>query len=310
VIGQHRIPLTSLNAALTWIDAAARRLESEDVPLREAAGRVLSEDIRAEGPIPAIDTAAVDGFAASARQTLGASTYNPLSLPLIGVAAGDALPPGTDAVVPLEHGEPDEAGQVVVVEPFTAGDNVDYPGTIAAVGELLVSAGMLLGPHHIGICATARLTRLSVIRRPRVRILVAGTPQSGASDSNGPMLCGLVERDSGIVLQYIEVDRSRSTLANALGAEESDIVLVVGGTGRGLQDEAAAALAVAGELVIHGVALRPGETMGLGRIGSTAPVMLLPGPPTACLWTTSFSPGARSGCLAAVTLDCLFARAR
>jgi molybdopterin molybdotransferase len=280
-----RLGLSSVDAVLTWIDAAARRLERENAPLRDAVGRVLTDDIRAERPIPACDSAALDGFAVPAHQTLGASAYNPLALPLIGVAADDALPAGMDAVVPLEHGEPDEAGRIVVVEALAPGGNVDRQGTVVAAGALLISAGTLLGPRHIGILAAAGCAQVSVVRRPRVRILIADPTRSGAVDSNGPMLSGLVERDSGIVSQHISVDRSRSALADALTAGGSDIVLLVGGTGPGRDDEAAPALTAAGELAIHGVALRPGETMGLGRTASGVPVVLLQGSPPACLWS-------------------------
>jgi molybdopterin molybdotransferase len=277
--------LSSVDAALTWIDAAARRLEREDAPLREAVGRVLTDDIRAERPIPACDSAALDGFAVRAYETLGASTYNPLGLQLIEVAVGDALPVGTDAVVPLDRGEPDKAGQVIVVESLAPGGNVDRQGTVAAAGALLISAGALLGPRHVGLLGAADHAQLPVVRRPRVRIIVAGTRRSGAVDSNGPMLRGLVERDGGTVSQRLAADRSRSALADALATGGSDIVLLVGGSGPGRDDESAAALAFAGELAIHGVALRPGETIGLGLTPSGVPVVLLPGSPAACLWS-------------------------
>jgi molybdopterin molybdotransferase len=221
--------LSSVDEALTWIDTATRRLGEENAPLREAVGRVLADDIRAKWPIPTQDSAALDGFAVSAHETLGASAYNPLSLPLIEVVAGDALPAGTNAVVPLEQGELDEAGRVVVVEALAPGDNVDRQRTVAAAGAPLISAGTLLRPRHIGICAATGLVQLPVFRHARVQIVVADTTWSGAADSNGPMLCGLVERDGAIVSQYVSVDRSRSALAEALVAGGSDIVLLVGG---------------------------------------------------------------------------------
>ena len=95
-----------VDAAIAWVDAAADHLDTEDAALDTARGRVLTEDIRAVRPIPTSDRAAVDGFAVEASASLGASAYNPVRLPLIAVAAGDALPAGTDAVVPLELAEP------------------------------------------------------------------------------------------------------------------------------------------------------------------------------------------------------------
>ena len=115
-----------------------------------------------------------------------------------------------------------------------------------------------------------------------VRIVVA--PRSATRNSNGPMTRALVERDGGVV-DTVTVERSQQGILGALGAEGVDIVLVIGGTGPGTDDHAAAAVSKAGELAIHGVALRPGETTGLGRAQNGAPVMLLPGSPAACLFS-------------------------
>jgi molybdopterin molybdotransferase len=117
-----------------------------------------------------------------------------------------------------------------------------------------------------------------------VRIVIAGARRSG-EDSDGPMLCGFVERDGGIVSLHAASDRSRAGLSAALAAGGTDIVVVAGATGPGRDDESAAALTAVGELAIHGVALRPGETMGLGRTASGEPIILLPGSPPACLWS-------------------------
>jgi molybdopterin molybdotransferase len=105
------------------------------------------------------------------------------------------------------------------------------------------------------------------------------------------MLSSLIERDGGTLSQDAVVDRSESALAEALAAGGSDIVLVVGGTGPGRDDASAAALSAAGEVAIHGVALRPGETTGLGRTATGVPVVLLPGSPPACLWSYEFFAG-------------------
>jgi molybdopterin molybdotransferase len=281
--GPYRVGLSSVEAALAWVDAAVHPLGTEDAPLREAIGRVLTREIRAERPIPACDSAALDGFAVAADRTVGASSYNPLSFPLIELSAGEALPDGTDAVVPIEHGEPDGAGTVALIEACAAGTNVDRLGAVVDAGKILMSAGTVVGRRHIGILAQAGFDRLPVIRRPQVKIMQLGMPRAGAPDSNGPMLLTLIERDGGTVLEHSTVDRSRSALAAALGESGSDIVLVVGGTGPGRDDQSAGALAAVGELPIHGIALNPGETAGLGRTATGVPVILLPGSPAACL---------------------------
>jgi molybdopterin molybdotransferase len=285
VSGHYRGGLSSIDAALAWVDAAVNPLETEDAaPLREAIGRVLTREIRAERPIPACDSAALDGFAVMAGQTVGASSYNPLSLPMIELSAGEALPGGTDTVVPLEHGESDDNGNVAVVEAWAAGSNVNRQGAVADAGTVLMSAGTTVGRRHIGILAAAGFAQLPVTSRPRVEIVLAGVPRAGAPDSNGPMLYTLIERDGGTVLEHGTGDRSRSALADTVRASRSDIVLVVGGTGPGRDDVSAAAVVAAGEIAIHGIALSPGETAGLGRTEAGVPVVLLPGTPAACLF--------------------------
>ena len=115
----------SVDAAIAWVDAAARSLDREHLPLRAAPGRVLTESIHASGPIPLSDRATRDGFAVQASASFGASAYNPVRLPLITVGAGEALPAGTDAVVPLELAEFDGQACIEAVEAVAAGDNVE-----------------------------------------------------------------------------------------------------------------------------------------------------------------------------------------
>jgi molybdopterin molybdotransferase len=268
----------SVEAAIAWTDSATLRLETEEVALNQASGRVLGADIHSAVPIPPVDCAAVDGFAVRAADSLGAGAYNPLALSSIAVAAGEALPDAMNAVVPLELADWDDAGRVVLVEPVIGGANVDRRGAVADAGALLAAAGTRLAPRHIGLIAAAGLAKVSLVRRPRVRLVIAGSVRSGtAKDSDGPMLLAAIARDGGVILE--------SPLAEALVAAGADIVLVVGGTGPGREDRSAAALAAAGTLDIHGVALVPGETAGFGRTAAGVPVLLLPGGSAACLWS-------------------------
>ena len=120
------------------------------------------------------------------------------------------------------------------------------------------------------------------------------------------MLAALIERDGGTVVDRRRIERDRAALRDAVRAPGADIILVAGGTGPGAGDEAAAALAEAGELVIRGVALRPGETAGAGRV-SGVPVFLLPGTPAACLWAYELLAGPAVRCLAGRSAELPFA---
>ena len=93
-----------------------------------------------------------------------------------------------------------------------------------------------------------------------------------------------MQRDGGILADLCHIDRDRRKLHDALTAPGLDILLVAGATGNGTDDFAGAVLAEVGELAIHGVALSPGESAGMGRAGAGALVFLLPGAPAACLW--------------------------
>src|SRR5262249_8875413 len=134
----------------------------------------------------------------------------------------------------------------------------------------------------IGLLISAGFVTAELVLRPQVRIIVAAG--GAVIDSNGPMCRALARRDGGIVAETVSVERSRRGLRIALDAEDADLILVIGGTGPGNVDPAAAALAEAGELALHGVAMQPGKTSGLGRTQRGVPVILLPGSPVECLF--------------------------
>jgi molybdopterin molybdotransferase len=273
----------SLGRALSWIDATADCLDAEQIPLEAAAGRVTDKDMRVARAIPPADCAAIDGYAVCAEDSFGAGAYNPIGVAAITIESGEALPPGTDAVVPLDHGEFDEAGRIVLVDPVAGGTHIDRAGSFAAAGTVLVAAGASLTPHHVGMLILAGFARVTAIRRPRVRLVIVGNARFGEPvDADGPMLRALIKRDGGTVAE--------ASLGDAFAAGV-DIILIAGGTGHGQRDRSAAALSASGRLEIDGVALIPGETSGFGHTASGVPVILLPGAPIACLWGYEFFGG-------------------
>jgi molybdopterin molybdotransferase len=283
-----------LARAAGWIDARVAPLPAETVPLAAAAGRVAAEPVSAAHDLPPVDRAARDGIALRADETAGAGAYNPLTFRLVAaggalapgraarIAAGDPLPTGADAVVPIELVSMVGGDACEIIEPLAAGQAVEKAGSHARRGAPLAEAGQRLGPQHLGLLAEGGVARLPVVRRPRVAVLLARA--SAADDIDGPMLRALIERDGGVAEAPTAIGREQAALAQALGAADADIVLVVGGTGPGDDDHAAAALADSGTLAGHGVALAPGETAGFGDTRAGAPVFLLPGTPVDCLW--------------------------
>lgn len=276
--------------AWAWIDAHAAPVHSESAPLARAAGRVLASAVTTDTDLPRIAQAGTDGFALRAADTEGASDYSPLPLRLaargasvlkpgeaVEVGSGEPLPAGADAVLPLEAGEI-QGGQLEVSTPIAAGEDVARIGEEARAGERLLPAGRRLRPQDLAWLALAGITEVEVVGRPRVRVLLAGQFEH---DADGPLLTALVARDGG-VLVGCERAPDLAALQAALRQPGADLVLIAGGTGLGPDDEAAAALAREGELAIHGLAMHPGDTAGLGRVGEM-PVALLPGMPLACL---------------------------
>jgi len=297
--------LQSVEDAWAWIDAHTAALTSEDAPLAQAAGRIVAVDVATEVDLPPFDRAAAEGFAVRADETVGASSYNPLPLRLVDAAdglpsgsaarmrAGDPLPSGADAVAALEQVGDDGNGTCSIVEPVVAGAFVERMGSHVARGSRLASAGRRLRPADIGLLASAGIGQVSVVRRPRIRCLLAGrnVVESGirlsgdaVHDANGPLLESLIARDGGLLIEKRRVDRDVAAIRDALTSPGADVVLVAGSSGLGPDDHAMPALAEAGELVIHRVALRPGETTRIGRAKSGTLVFVLPGAPADCLW--------------------------
>jgi molybdopterin molybdotransferase len=279
----------ALDAANAWIDARVERLVAVEIDVADAAGRVPAAPIAAPADLPPVDRAGEDGWAVRAADTVGASSWGPAQLrvedaaPLGAgaaalVAAGAPLPPGADAIVPLDAAEP-RGGALDVLAAVAEGSGVDRSSRRLRAGARIASADRPLRPHDLALLAAAGLRRVSVVRRPRVRLVVAGPKGAGAADAHAPMLRPLLARDGADV----EVDPG--PLADALrrgAARGADLVLATGRSGTGPDDDAPLAIAAAGELAIHGVALRPGGSAALGVVADL-PVVLLPGDPLACL---------------------------
>jgi molybdopterin molybdotransferase len=196
-----------------------------------------------------------------------------------------------------EYAQEDKAGEILeLIEPAAAGANIERSANEFARGTLLLRDGRRLGPAELGLLAEGGVGAVDVIRRPRVRVILTGRDLAEAGtelatgavfDANTPMLRGLVERDGGTI-EPCAVGRVRDGgIRDAVDAPDADLVVVVGGSGLGLNDEPIIeALRRPGEgdgLRMHGIALRPGLSSGIGRIGEK-PLFLLPGSPTACLW--------------------------
>jgi molybdopterin molybdotransferase len=304
-------------AALEWIDTHAHRLGSESIALEVAVGRVLARDVVATIDVPGFDRAAMDGYGLRGDVTSGASEYNPLSVELHGqvlpgrpladaVAPGQAVrimtgapvPAGVDAVVPAEYAT-EHGDAIEITRPVAPGQHVAHRGEDVAAGATVLSAGRRLRPQDVGLVASLGQSAVDVVRQPRLRILTTGNEvvPPGCDkglyeiyDANSYMLRGLVARDGGVVEQAVRLGDDPDAIRGALTAPGVDVVLVSGGSSVGSEDHAPRLVAEAGELAIHGIAMRPSSPAGMGRIGTTL-VFLLPGNPVSCLCAYDFFAG-------------------
>lgn len=285
----------SLEEAQAWADAQGAALGAEEVDVATAAGRVLAIPVAAPRDLPPADRAGEDGWAVRAADAEGASAYNPVPLRRADgagalpagaaalVAAGDPLPPGADAVLPFEAVQAAGAAvEAVAVVP--AGAGVERAGQRLRAGAPLGAPGRPLRAHEAALLAALGIARVHAVRRPRVRLLVAGPRGAGEGEAHLPMLRALVERDGGHPEPWAAGSELGPALRRAAEAPGADLLLVTGRTGTGADDVAPLALAAAGRLELHGVALRPGGSTALGRAGGL-PAALLPGDPLACLCT-------------------------
>lgn len=272
-----------------WIDSACAALPVVEMAADAAAGLVLAADMTAPADLPPVAASALDGLALRAEETYGASSYNPLMIQLVGrggqllpgtamqVPLGAPLPEGADAVLGYEAAEI-AGGMVEVMAHAAPGQGIVRPGQDAAAGQVLLPACRRLRGEDCALALTARLGTLPVHPGPRVLLLSAG--RFAGADLLPVVLGPIIRRDGGRVVGQGAARGDREALARLLLKADADLIVIAGASGLDADDRAALVLAQVGELTCHGLALRPGDTGGFGRVADT-PVLLLPGSPGA-----------------------------
>ena len=257
-----------------------------DLPVEEGVGRILAAPVHAAFAVPGTDVAEVDGIAVASRETARAAPDRPVVLENgIRVDTGRSMPPGTDAVVPIECC-PDESTGLVIDTPVAAGDGVRHAGSELADGVLLLSAGHRLRPVDVGPVVAAGVTRVRV-RSIRVGVIPTGgelvppgtTPGPGESVASNPVTIRalLAPQGAETVVHPVVPDNPAAVRAaiEAIRAE-ADLVVVCGGSGRGTRDVAFGVVRSLGQIVVDGVAARPGRAFLVVR-ARDVPVVSLPG---------------------------------
>lgn len=282
-------------------------LEPRDVLVAEARGLVLAGDLVAPHSLPRFDNSAMDGYAVRAQDTKSASDESPVHLAVAGeVRAGESrdlevrpgtavrimtgapVPPGADAIVPVEH-TTEQEGHVLVSIPAAGGRHVRPAGGDVAAGSTMLEAGTELSPGELALVASMGLSPVSVRPAPKVAVLVTGdelvapeaTPGPGQiRDSNSVAIRALVAEAGGEPVFFGPVADEREAVLEAFGraGEISDLVVSSGGVSVGRYDFVKDAIERLGHIALWRVAMQPGKPVVLGAIGAT-PFLGLPGNP-------------------------------
>jgi putative molybdopterin biosynthesis protein len=273
-------------------------LSAEEVPVEQALGRVTAQGVWARASAPHYHAAAMDGIAVNARVTAGASEQAPMRLRLQDQAhwvdTGDPLPPGCDAVIMIEQLHHRESeGVVEIMAAAAPWQHVRSLGEDIVATELVLPSAHRIRAVDLGALAAAGLRTMPVRPRPRVAIIPTGSelvPAGSAAapgqiiESNSLVLAGLVEEAGGRATRLAIVPDDPVALRAAVTAavEAHDVVLVNAGSSAGREDFTAAVVRELGELVVHGVAIRPGHPVVLGAVAGK-PVVGVPGYPVSAV---------------------------
>lgn len=266
--------------------------EPEVVPTVQAAGRITAGAVYAAISAPHYAASAMDGIAILARDSFGATETTPVTLrpgQYAMVDTGDPLPGGCDAVIMIEDIVENPDGSATIHEAAVPWQHIRQIGEDICAGEMILGSYMQLTPAAIGAMIAGGVGEVKVLRRPRVGIIPTGdeiVPPCAA-----PKPGEILEFNSAIfsamlagwgaepVIYPIVPDRYEQILAALSRAiEECDMVLLNAGSSAGRDDYSAKAIAEAGEVLYHGIAMKPGKPAILGAKGSK-PILGVPGYP-------------------------------
>jgi molybdenum cofactor synthesis domain-containing protein len=302
-----------LDEALATILESVRPLErTERVALRTASGRVVASPPVAALDVPPFDRAAMDGYAVRAEDTFGAGRYDPKILRVaekvytgqmptkavtagacVEIATGAPMPAGADAVVMVEETERvPGTDDVRILTPVYPRQHVGRRAADIATGQPVLAAGDVLTPSRIGALAAVGAGDVDVYAKPRLAILSTGneivepgTPLAPGQiyDINRFTLSSIIEAHGGVPVPLPTAPDTLDALSAAIDAALAEDVLVFsGGSSVGERDLILDALIKRGEVLFHGVAVKPGKPTVFGLVDGK-PVLGMPGYPTSCL---------------------------
>lgn len=282
----------------------------ETVGLLDSLGKVLAEDIVCQEFIPNFTRSTVDGYAVISKDCFGCSESIPAILPVteeiemgmmptktldkdtcMKIPTGGALPESSDSVVMLEYTEDYGDGSVGIMKPVAPAENVIFKGDDKKPGDTLLAKGCKIGSKEIGALAAMGIRTIKVAKPLTIGIISTGnelipsseTPKSGKiRNVNSDLLAAIALENGCKYIDYGIIKDEEKLLLNTVekALEECDMVLLSGGSSAGEKDYAARVISEKGEILFHGIAMKPGKPTILGKaLGK--PIFGLPGHPVA-----------------------------
>lgn len=287
--------LDSISDALKLIKDNQKLTEIEEIPIAEAHKRVLAEDIISFHDSPPFDKSAMDGFAVMAEDTFGASQSNPKTLKIIDaigagdfsdksisngeaiiIATGAPIPNGANAVLMKEYTK-EEGNDLTIYSQVTPGENVSPKSEDIKKGEKILSKNTFIRYQEMGLITSAGYDKVSVFKKPTVKLIVTGNElveptkdeisQAKIINSNKYTIKSMVE-DSGAIIKTVHKRDSFEEIKKAIlvASKNYDVIMTTGGTAISKGDVVLDVVDEIGEILFHGVSIRPGKPIGVGIV--------------------------------------------
>ena len=303
--------LMPLNEAVSKLNDNQIIMDKETINIKDSYMRVLAEDIKSYYNSPPFDKSAMDGYAVIAENTFGASNNVHKTLKVIDhigagdysdkeihdgeailIATGAPIPKGANAVIMSEYTSCD-GDELSIHSQVTPGENISPKAEDIKEGQIVLKSNTLIRPQEIGLIASAGYNEIQVYKKPRVKIIVTGNElvepsrdvdtKSKIINSNQYTISSMVE-STGALVDVIHVydvyDDVKEAIDNA--TKNYDLVITTGGTAISKGDVVLDAVDELGEILYHGVAMRPGKPAGAGVVNNTV-VFTLSGQPVAAM---------------------------
>lgn len=287
--------LDSLNNALKLIDDNQQLMDSEEIPLDEAHKRVLAEDIIAYHNSPPFDKSAMDGFTLKGENTFGASQSQPKTLKIVDaigagdfcdktindgeaivIATGAPIPDGADAVLMKEYTTTD-GDELTIFSQVTPGENVSPKSEDIKKGDQILSKDTFIRYQEMGLIASAGYDTVKVYKKPKIKLIITGNElveptkeeidKAKIINSNKFTIKAMIE-DAGAIVSISQSGDSFEDVKKEIlkASEEYDVIMTTGGTAISKGDVVLDVVDDLGEILFHGVAIRPGKPIGAGII--------------------------------------------